>query len=146
MLAQSSVYYKSALMDVFAVIADPMRRAMLVMMLSGERPAGEFVAAFPKVSQPAISQHLKVLRDAGMVTVRADRQRRFYSLQADALTSIRDWLSNFMPTVVPEPIPAPVAEQEIVVEPAPKPKKASKPKAPSKPAPAPEPITLDLFG
>jgi len=115
-------------MDIFAVIADPTRRAMLDMMANGERPAGDFVAAFPAVSQPAISQHLKVLRNGGMVEVRAERQRRFYRLKADALDIVRDWLAGFAarPTVKIPPMR----------------KKAPEPK----PVPVPQSVTLDLFG
>ena len=129
--------YKSALMDIFAVVADPTRRRMIDMLVGGELPAGAFVAAFPGVTQPAISQHLKVLRDAGVATVRADRQRRLYCLVPDAFVSLRDWVSPLLPV-------AEAARPEMVesVEQPP-----SKPKARPKPKPAPEPeLTLDLFG
>lgn len=120
-------------MDIFAVIADPTRRTMLEMLVSGERAAGEFVAAFPQVSQPAISQHLKVLRDSEMVTVRAERQKRFYALRSERLDILREWLSVFT---------GPVAAK------APR-KAAAKPaaKAAAKPRPAPvvEPVMFDLF-
>lgn len=116
-------------MDIFAVIADPTRRTMLEMLISGERAAGEFVAAFPKVSQPAISQHLKVLRDAGMVAVRAERQKRFYALQPAGLKVFREWLAVF---AEPETAKA----RKPVTKPAPKPK----------PEPAAAPVMLDLFG
>lgn len=120
-------------MDVFAVIADPTRRHMIDMMAAGELPAGTFVAAFPNVSQPAISQHLKVLRDCGLVSVRADRQRRLYSLVPDALAPLSTWLAYHQPaTTAPEPSAASEAD--------PKPQRNAK----SKPKPAPE-MTLDLF-
>ncbi|WP_196258246.1 ArsR/SmtB family transcription factor [Pelagibacterium limicola] len=118
-------------MDVFTVIADPTRRTMLEMLVAGERAAGELVAAFPNVSQPAISQHLKVLRDSGLVTVRADRQRRFYTLDSAGLNAVRTWLTAF---VAPEPTKT--------VTPSRKPE----PKPRSTPTPAPEPVMLDLFG
>jgi|TARA_R100000365_G_C2732764_1_gene62697 DNA-binding transcriptional ArsR family regulator len=124
-------------MDIFAVVADPTRRRMIDMLVGGELPAGAFVAAFPGVTQPAISQHLKVLRDAGVATVRADRQRRLYCLVPDAFVSLRDWVSPLLPV-------AEAAGPEMVesVEQPP-----SKPKARPKPKPAPEPeLTLDLFG
>ena len=125
-------------MDIFAVVADPTRRRMIEMLVGGELPAGAFVAAFPSVTQPAISQHLKVLRDAGVVTVRADRQRRLYSLVPGALVSLRDWVSPLVPVVE---TPAPEAVENVVVE------TPAKPKARPKPRPAPEPeLTLDLFG
>jgi|TARA_A100001391_G_scaffold188842_1_gene159720 DNA-binding transcriptional ArsR family regulator len=125
-------------MDIFAVVADPTRRRMIEMLVGGELPAGAFVAAFPSVTQPAISQHLKVLRDAGVVTVRADRQRRLYSLVPGALVSLRDWVTPLVPVVE---TPAPEAVENVVVE------TPAKPKARPKPRPAPEPeLTLDLFG
>lgn len=127
--------YKSALMNIFAVVADPTRRRMIDMLVGGELPAGAFVAAFPGVTQPAISQHLKVLRDSGVVTVRADRQRRLYCLVPDALVALRDWVVPLVPVaeaVKPERVDS--------VEAAP-----VKTKARPKPKPAPE-MTLDLFG
>jgi DNA-binding transcriptional ArsR family regulator len=125
-------------MDIFAVVADPTRRRMIEMLVGGELPAGAFVAAFPSVTQPAISQHLKVLRDAGVVTVRADRQRRLYSLVPGALVSLRDWVTPLVPVVE---TPAPEAVENVVAE------TPAKPKARPKPRPAPEPeLTLDLFG
>ena len=111
---------------------------MIEMLVGGELPAGAFVAAFPSVTQPAISQHLKVLRDAGVVTVRADRQRRLYSLVPGALVSLRDWVTPLVPVVE---TPAPEAVENVVAE------TPAKPKARPKPRPAPEPeLTLDLFG
>lgn len=119
-------------MDLFAVIADPTRRQMIDMLLAGELPAGAFVAAFPAVTQPAISQHLKVLRDGGIVSVRADRQRRLYTLRPEALDPLRDWLAPHAPAVAED-----VAAPEPEVKPRPK----------SRPKPAPEPeFMLDLFG
>ena len=126
--------YKSALMDLFAVIADPTRRRMLDMLLAGELPAGTFVAAFPSVTQPAISQHLKVLRDTGLVSVRADKQRRLYTLEPNALDPLRDWLAPH----TREPFIQPAAALETT--PAEEPRKAK-----AKPKPKPE-MTLDLFG
>ncbi|MCD7060890.1 ArsR/SmtB family transcription factor [Pelagibacterium xiamenense] len=121
-------------MDIFAVIADPTRRAMLDMMRQGEYPAGAFVAAFPNVSQPAISQHLKVLRDAGLVAVRADKQRRFYTLKAEGLASVVDWVLRYRPSPPALPEAAKPPDERPV------------PKAPrAKPKPEAE-RTLDLFG
>lgn len=129
--------YKSALMDIFAVVADPTRRRMIDMLVGGELPAGAFVAAFPGMTQPAISQHLKVLRDAGVATVRADRQRRLYCLVPSGLEPLRDWVAPLVPV-------AEAAKPEMVesVEQPP-----IKPRARPKPKPAVEPeLTLDLFG
>ena len=119
-------------MDLFAVIADPTRRQMIDMMRGGELPAGTFVAAFPKVSQPAISQHLKVLRDSGVAFMRADKQRRFYALNAAALGPVRDWIAPN----ISEPAARAVADTAPV-------EKTRKPRP--KPMPEPE-FTLDLFG
>ena len=59
-------------MDVFGAIADPSRRVMLDLLADGERPAGELVAALPSLTQPAVSRHLRVLREVGLVDVRVD--------------------------------------------------------------------------
>jgi DNA-binding transcriptional ArsR family regulator len=122
-------------MDIFAVIADPTRRRMIEMMAECERPAGDMVAAFPGVSQPAISQHLKVLRNAGLVTVRADKQRRLYSL--DPVLVWIDIHRNQPQAVVP-------ADADLAVES--KPKSKAKPKPRSQPGPVQQETMLDLFG
>ena len=106
---------------------------MIDMLVGGELPAGSFVAAFPNVTQPAISQHLKVLRDAGLVEVRADKQRRLYSLKPEALAPLRDWLDPHAPA--PE-----IAVIEVVES-----TQAKKQKPKAKPIAEPE-LTLDLFG
>ena len=73
-------------------LADPTRRGMLDLLADGERPAGELVAAFPALTQPAISRHLRVLREVGLVEVRARAQHRIYTLKADRLTEVDAWL------------------------------------------------------
>ncbi|WP_417581345.1 ArsR/SmtB family transcription factor [Pelagibacterium sp.] len=129
-------------MDIFAVVADPTRRKMIDMLVAGELPAGSFVAAFPNVTQPAISQHLKVLRDAAVVTVRPDKQRRLYALVPDALKPLRDWATPPAPAAEHAAHPEPVENMAVVPEP-----KARQTKARPKPKPVPEPeLTLDLFG
>jgi DNA-binding transcriptional ArsR family regulator len=87
--------YKIKLMDIFSAIADPTRRNMLVMLAAGERTAGDFVSAFPSMSQPSVSQHLKVLRRARLVEVRALAQRRVYSLRPQALQEVDRWLAQY---------------------------------------------------
>jgi|SRR5581483_4894072 len=82
-------------MDVFAAIADPTRRDMLAMLASGEHTAGDFVRAFPNISQPAVSQHLKVLRNAKLVDVRVEAQRRVYSLRPRALEKVDRWIAQY---------------------------------------------------
>ena len=80
-------------MHEFAALADPTRRRIVELLSVGERSAGELVDEFD-VSGPAISQHLKTLRDAGLVQVRIDAQRRIYALDPDGLEKIDAWLSN----------------------------------------------------
>ena len=78
----------------FAVLAEPTRRDILDLLREGERPVGDLVDQLG-LSQPAVSKHLRVLRDAGLVTVRADAQRRFYGLDPEPLTSIDEWLAPY---------------------------------------------------
>jgi DNA-binding transcriptional ArsR family regulator len=82
-------------MDVaFTVLAEPNRRRILELLRTGERPVGELVAALA-VSQPAVSKHLRVLRDAGLVTVRAEAQRRLYAVRAEPLRDLDAWLAPY---------------------------------------------------
>ena len=81
-------------LSLFDVIAEPNRRRILDLLLEGERPVGDLVAALA-VSQPAVSKHLRVLRDAGLVEARTDAQRRVYRLQTAPLHSIDDWLAPY---------------------------------------------------
>ncbi len=78
-------------MDSFAAVADPTRRRILELLGGGERSAGAIVEEFA-MTAPAISQHLKVLREARLVRVRADAQRRLYSLDPEGLSEIDDWI------------------------------------------------------
>jgi DNA-binding transcriptional ArsR family regulator len=78
-------------MDTFTALADPTRRAILELLGRGERAAGEIVAQFD-ISAPAISQHLKVLRESGLVRVRPEGQHRIYSLDADGLDEVERWM------------------------------------------------------
>jgi DNA-binding transcriptional ArsR family regulator len=79
---------------VFDVLAEPNRRRILDELRAGERPVGELVAVL-RVSQPAVSKHLRVLREAGLVDVRGDRQRRLYRLRAAPLRELDDWLAPY---------------------------------------------------
>ena len=74
-------------MRVFEAIAQPKRREILRLLANGERTAGDVASRF-SVTQPAISQHLKVLREAGLVTERHDGTRRLYSLRPDGPESL----------------------------------------------------------
>ena len=81
-------------MTTFDVIAEPNRRRILDLLRDRERPVGELVDRL-QVSQPAVSKHLRILRDAGLVQVRGDAQRRLYSVSAEPLRAIDDWLTPY---------------------------------------------------
>jgi DNA-binding transcriptional ArsR family regulator len=81
-------------MSPFEAIAEPNRRRILDLLRAGERPAGDLVAA-TGLSQPGVSKHLKMLREARLVSVRADGQRRLYRLEPDELASLDAWLKPF---------------------------------------------------
>jgi DNA-binding transcriptional ArsR family regulator len=76
---------------VFEVIADARRRHILDLLRERERAVGDLVGELG-ISQPGVSKHLRVLRDAGLVDVRVDGQRRFYRLRPEPLAEIDDWL------------------------------------------------------
>jgi DNA-binding transcriptional ArsR family regulator len=81
-------------MSPFEAIAEPNRRAILELLRSGELPAGDLVKA-TGLSQPGLSKHLKLLREAGLVSVRPDGQRRLYRLDPGELAKLDDWLKPF---------------------------------------------------
>lgn len=78
----------------FAVLAEPRRREILDLLRDGERPVGELVDRL-RLSQPAVSKHLRVLREAGLVDVRAEAQRRLYRVRPDPLVEIDEWLAPY---------------------------------------------------
>jgi DNA-binding transcriptional ArsR family regulator len=80
-------------MQSLAAIADPTRRRIVELLAHRERTAGELVAEFD-MSAPAISQHLKVLREAGLVTVRTEGQTRVQMLNPDGLDELGHWLEK----------------------------------------------------
>lgn len=85
-------------MHAFDVLGDPVRRRILELLADGEQPAGavsETVRAEFGISQPAVSQHLKVLRESGFATVRADGTRRLYAVDAAPLREVDVWLERF---------------------------------------------------
>jgi DNA-binding transcriptional ArsR family regulator len=84
----------NASVEAFAALADPTRRHIMEMLAGGERSAGDFSRRFA-LTQPAISQHLRALRDAGLVQVRRDAQRRMYSIDGRGLAQIDAWLSRY---------------------------------------------------
>ena len=81
-------------MDRFTALADPTRRAILEMLSKrGEMTAGDIAAQF-NMSAPAVSQHLKALREAGLVLVERQAQRRIYRLNTDAMREIEEWAAR----------------------------------------------------
>jgi DNA-binding transcriptional ArsR family regulator len=81
-------------MEVFDAIAQPTRREILRLLADGELSAGAVASRFA-VTQPAISQHLKVLREAGLVEERRDGTRRLYRVRREGLTDLHDFLAGF---------------------------------------------------
>ena len=81
--------------NVFLAIADPTRRAMLDFLIAKPRPAGEIVSHFPQLTQPGVSQHLRVLREAQLVNVTVHAQQRIYSLKPEGLKTLGDWISKY---------------------------------------------------
>jgi DNA-binding transcriptional ArsR family regulator len=77
-----------------AAISDPIRRRVLELVRDRELPAGELAAAFA-VSRPAVSRHLRVLREAGLVHERRDGRLRLYRADPEPLAELRDWLDGY---------------------------------------------------
>ncbi|HEU0285397.1 MAG TPA: metalloregulator ArsR/SmtB family transcription factor [Nocardioidaceae bacterium] len=89
---------------VFEALGDPVRRIVLELLAGGERPAGEIVALLqPRapISQPAVSQHLKVLREAGLLRMRAEGTRRLYALDPAGVDAARSWLARLADPLEP---------------------------------------------
>ena len=85
-------------MHAFDVLGDPVRRRILELLADGELPSGaigEVVQAEFGITQPAVSQHLKVLRDSGFATVRPEGTRRLYAVQSEPLREVDVWLERF---------------------------------------------------
>ncbi|MDL2078428.1 metalloregulator ArsR/SmtB family transcription factor [Streptomyces sp. GXMU-J15] len=85
-------------MHAFDVLGDPVRRRILELLATGEQASGEITAVIREefgISQPAVSQHLKVLRDNGFASVRAEGTRRLYAVDAAPLRQVDDWLDRF---------------------------------------------------
>jgi DNA-binding transcriptional ArsR family regulator len=79
--------------EALAALADPTRRRIVELLAERDRDVGELVASFP-ISQPAVSRHLRVLREHGLVRVRKDGQRRIYSLDPAPLAELDEWLAR----------------------------------------------------
>ncbi len=85
-------------MHAFDVLGDPVRRRILELLASSEQASGEIVAAIQVefgITQSAVSQHLKVLRESGFASVRAHGQRRLYTVETEPLQEIDAWLDRF---------------------------------------------------
>ena len=85
-------------MHALDILGDPVRRRILELLVSGEQTSGAVVDVVNRefgISQPAVSQHLKVLREAGFTTVRADGQRRLYAIDSRPLEEAAEWLDQF---------------------------------------------------
>jgi DNA-binding transcriptional ArsR family regulator len=80
--------------EALAALADPVRRELVALLAHGEVAAGDLADRFP-VSRPAVSRHLRVLREAGLVTSRAEGKRRLYALDPRPLREIDDWLEPY---------------------------------------------------
>jgi DNA-binding transcriptional ArsR family regulator len=85
-------------MHALDILGDPVRRRILELLVSGEQTSGAVVDVVNRefgISQPAVSQHLRVLREAGFTTVRADGQRRLYAIDSRPLEEAAEWLDQF---------------------------------------------------
>jgi DNA-binding transcriptional ArsR family regulator len=78
----------------FEVLAEPTRRRILDLLRERERPVGELVKRL-KLSQPGVSKHLRVLREAGLVSFRSEAQRRIYGVRAEPLAEVDEWLEPY---------------------------------------------------
>jgi DNA-binding transcriptional ArsR family regulator len=84
--------------EAFDILGDPVRRRILELLADGEQTAGALVATIGDefgISQPAVSQHLRVLRDNGFATVRAEGTRRLYAVSPTRLRDVDEWLDRF---------------------------------------------------
>jgi len=92
------VYFNFGVVHAFDVLGDPVRRRILELLAAGELSAGAIGGQIQEefaISQPAVSQHLKVLRDNGFTSVRPDGQRRLYAVSGTALRDVDEWLDTF---------------------------------------------------
>jgi DNA-binding transcriptional ArsR family regulator len=84
----------AATLDVFHAVADPTRRRILDLLAAGEQAVMDLVSCF-RISQPAISQHLRVLRDVGLVRTRQEGRHRMYSLNPEQLRIVAEWVAHY---------------------------------------------------
>ncbi len=86
-------------MHAFDVLGDPVRRRILELLAEGEHASGEIVEVIQSefgISQPAVSQHLKVLRESGFANVRTEGPRRIYAVDAAPLKQVDEWVERFL--------------------------------------------------
>lgn len=81
-------------MDGFTALADPTRRRIVELLASGPRDAGSLASEFD-VSRPAVSRHLRVLREAGLVRAHSEAQRRIYDIEASGLDEVAAWVDRY---------------------------------------------------
>lgn len=89
---------KHGAVHAFDVLGDPVRRRILELLAAGEQPSGRLAEAIQQefgISQPAVSQHLKVLRESGFTSVRAEGARRLYAVQPGPLEEVDAWVAQF---------------------------------------------------
>ncbi len=82
-------------MDVFAAIADPTRRRVLDLLAAGSRTAGDIAAAFPRLTQPGVSRHLRILRNLHLVSVTVRAQQRIYALNPEGMADLYAWVAKY---------------------------------------------------
>jgi DNA-binding transcriptional ArsR family regulator len=87
-------YEQVAYEKAFAALADPSRRQVFERLRAGPLPVGDIARGMP-VSRPAVSQHLKVLKEAGLVIDRAEGTRRIYAIDPQGIAALRSWLDQF---------------------------------------------------
>lgn len=119
---------------IFIALADPTRCRIIELLQAGPSPVHRLAAEFD-ISRPAISRHLRVLREAGLIREEKSGRENHYALQAKRLAPIRKWLDKIVPppvqksapapVVVPEPVPAPEPLVEVPAPAQPKPRKAA---------------------
>ena len=93
-IRNQTVPYDAADRDVFQALADPTRRAILGLLRQGSQPVGSIARDFP-ISRPAISKHLRILRQAELVTEIKVGRNRLYEINAGPLKSVDDWLAHY---------------------------------------------------
>ena len=80
--------------DVFAILADPTRRRLVELLHEGEQSVSDLVDAVD-IHQPGVSRHLRILREAGFVSMRADGQRRLYALRREPFHELAEWMRKY---------------------------------------------------